>query len=190
MFKGKVFLVDTECTGVDFKANGVWQIAGYIIIDGDIKEKFNFECRPFENDIFDDKAVEMSGKSIEQLKALDNPKDTYKRLNFMLERYVNKFDKKDKYQFVGYNANFDMQMLREWFSKCGDNYFGSWFWFPCLDVMSLAAWDLRDNRNKLENFKLGTVSDHYGIKLSEDEKLHDAEVDIRLTLELAKILLN
>lgn len=180
----KILFIDTETTGVS-PNSGIWQIAGAIYIDGELKEKFKWECAPFISDAIEEKAIEMSGKTIGELRLLTSPITAYVEFGDMLAKYVDKFDKQDKFFFVGYNANFDMQMMRSWFFKCKDKYFGSWFWFPPLDVMQLAAWNNISCRHSFIDFKLGTVCDKYGINLEGEESLHQADTDIRVTIELA-----
>ena len=85
------------------------------------------------------------------------------------------------------NASFDNQFLRAWFTQCGDNYFGSWFWYPPIDVMALAGIRLMHVRHELKDFKLGTVCEYFGIK--PQGELHDAYVDIDLTEKLYRKLL-
>ena len=53
--------------------------------------------------------------------------------------------------------------------------------------MVLASFYLRKERAKLVDFKLKTVAQYLGIEIDES-KLHDAEYDIYLTIEIFKIL--
>ena len=104
----------------------------------------------------------------------------YNQFVGILSKYVDKFNKKDKFFLVGYNnASFDNQFLRAWFIQNGDKYFGSWFWANCMDVMVLATPYLADRRAEMENFKQGTVAKALGIAV-DDSKLHDALYDIEI----------
>jgi DNA polymerase-3 subunit epsilon len=106
----------------------------------------------------------------------------------MLGKYVDKFNKKDKFFLVGYNnAAFDNLFLRGFFLQNKNNYFGSWFWSSSLDVMVLATLFLAEKRADMENFKLSTVATTLGIKV-EEEKLHDASYDIYLTKSIFNII--
>lgn len=184
----KFIYIDTETTGANPEKHGIWQLAGYVEIDNKIKEKFAYNLSPFPNDLIDIKALEIGGKSEQDIKSFENPNIVYKEFSDLLKNYVDKFNPKDKLFFVGYNAHFDMNFLRSWFVKNGDNYFGSFFWFPPIDVMQLAANSLINDRHLLPNFKLSTVCNHFGIQLKENENLHEAETDIRLTFDLYKKL--
>ena len=108
-------------------------------------------------------------------------RDVYHALVDMLGKYVDKFNRKDKFFLVGYNnAAFDNNFLRGFFLQNGDEYFGSWFWSNSVDVMVLASNYLLDRRAEMENFKLSTVAKFLNIAV-EDDALHDAQYDIELT---------
>lgn len=112
----------------------------------------------------------------------------YKQFTDMLGKYVDKFDKQDKFFLCGYNiTQFDNQFLRAWFVQNSDNYFGSWFWSNSVDVMVLATQYLLSVRPAMENFKLMTVAKELGIVI-EEEKLHDAQYDNYLTYEIYKVV--
>ena len=102
----------------------------------------------------------------------------------MISKYVDKFNKADKFYLVGYNnASFDNQFLRAWFVQNGDQYFGSWFWSVPIDVFVLAGQKLLTERPKMKDFKLATVCRQMGIEV-DDDLLHDALYDIILTRAL------
>lgn len=184
----KLFFFDLETTGVDYKTNAIHQISGEIVIDGVSVEKFNLHVRPFEGAVIDEKALQVGGVTKEQIMSYPVGYEVYNELLAMLGKYVSRFDRKDKFFLVGYNnASFDNQFLREFFLKCGDIYFGSWFWANSIDVMVLASWYLADERQNLSDFKLATVAKYLGINVS-DADLHDAHYDIWLTKEVYNIV--
>lgn len=98
----------------------------------------------------------------------------------MLDKYVSKYDKKDKFFLAGYNnASFDNQFLRAWFLQNNDKYFGSYFWSNSIDIMVMATPYLAPKRAEMENFKQGAVAKTLGIQV-DDSKLHDALYDIEI----------
>jgi len=174
----KILYIDTETTGLDPKRNAVIQLAGTISADG-ITEDFDIRVAPREGAIIEPGAMAKNGSTLDQIKSYPSSATSYKAFVDLLSKYVNKHDTKDKYHFVGYNSNFDMDFIRAWFEQNGDTYFGSWFWYPSLDVMSLAAFHLIGKRHELANFKLGTV---YRYLFGEDfEDAHEAGSDIKAT---------
>lgn len=193
----KLVFIDVETTGVDPERNGLTQISGCIQIGDTVSESFDYYVRPYPNDQIEVAALEVTGIDRRQFLPADDPnclkvegqlfeepQVVYKSLVEMLGRHVNKFDKADKFQFVGYNAHsFDMPFMRKFWEKNNDRYFGSWFWYPCLDVMLLWAQILQPIRPELTNFKLMTIAAHAGIEVDES-RLHDSQYDIELTRNL------
>lgn len=193
----KLLFIDVETTGVNPERNGLTQISGCVQIGDEVKESFDYFVRPYPQDEIELSALEVTGMSRRQFLLPDHPDflavpgqnfadpgEVFARLVAMLGQYVSKFDKTDKFQFVGYNAHsFDMPFMRRFWEKNGDRYFGSWFWFPCLDVMLVWAQILQPVRAELSNFKLATVARHCGVKVDET-RLHDSLYDIELTRSL------
>lgn len=180
----KLLFYDIETTGVMHWKNGIHQISGCIDIDGEVKEYFDFKVQPHPACIIEEDALRVGGVTKEQIMAYTPMAEVHKSLLALLSKYVDKFNKKDKFFLVGYNnASFDNQFLRAFFLQNKDDYFGSWFWADTHDVMVLASKYLMSDRTKLIDFKLMTVAKHLGIRVDES-KLHDATYDIHLTREV------
>lgn len=184
----KLFFFDLETTGTNPGRHGIHQISGEIMVDGVTREQFDFKVRPNPQAQIEEDALKVGGVTKEQILAYPPMYDIYRKLINMLEKYVDKYNKKDKYFLVGFNnASFDNQFLRGFFLQNGDQYFGSWFWSNSFDVMVLATPYLAANRAEMENFKLATVAKDLGIEVSEDN-LHDASYDIALTKGIFQIV--
>lgn len=176
----KLLFFDLETTGTLVNKHGIHQISGQIVIDGVVKESFDFHVQPNPAAQIEPKALEVGGVTEEQIKAYPPMGQIYTAFVAMLAKYVDRYNKKDKFFLVGYNnASFDNQFLRAWFLQNGDNFFGSWFWPNCIDVMVMATPYLADKRAEMENFKQGTVAKTLGIAI-DDSKLHDALYDIEV----------
>lgn len=176
----KLFFFDLETTGTLVNRHGIHQISGKIVIDGEEKESFDYHVQPNPQAQIEPAALEVGGVTEEQIKAYPPMGQIYNKVVAMLGKYVDKFDKKDKFYLVGYNnASFDNQFFRAWFIQNGDKYFGSWFWSNCMDVYVMATPFLADRRADMKDFKQGTVAKTLGIKV-DDEKLHDALYDIEI----------
>jgi DNA polymerase-3 subunit epsilon len=178
----KFVFLDTETGGIDPKRHALLQVAGIIVTNDQEVASFNFHIQPFPTDVVEDSALAINGIKREDLYVYEDPKKVHDMLVGALGIHVNKFDKWDKYFFVGYNARFDEDFLRAFFEKCGDTFFGSWFWFPPIDVMNMAAVKLMNRRSGMPNFKLSLVADTLGLR--PEGQLHDAFTDIRLTKQL------
>lgn len=184
----KLLFFDLETTGTNPGRNGIHQISGQVVIDGIVKESFDFHVKPNPKATIEDEALEVAGVTREQIAQYPAIGEVYAQFVAMLGKYVDKFNKKDKFFLVGYNnAAFDNQFLRGFFLQNGDNYFGSWFWANTIDVMVLATAYLAERRPEMENFKLSTVAKFLGVAVSDDS-LHNAFYDIELTKAIYEIV--
>lgn len=184
----KLLFFDLETTGTNPGKHGIHQISGQIVIDGVIKETFDFHVQPNPKALIEDEALKVGNVTREQILAYPPMQQVYQEFVSMLGKYVNKFNKKDKFFLVGYNnAAFDNQFLRGFFLQNGDVYFGSWFWANSIDVMVLASAYLATRRPDMENFKLSTVARTLGVDV-QSESLHDAMYDIELTKAVFDII--
>lgn len=179
----KIIFFDLETTGTNPAVNAIHQMSGKVLIDGREAESFNYRLRPFDGAVIEPKALEVSGVTEEQIMAYPPMNCAYQSFIQMLGKYVDKYDRSDKFFLAGYNnISFDNQFLRELFIRNNDKYFGSWFWPNSIDIMPMATFLLMDRRPHMENFKLSTVAQELGITIDQ-EKLHDAMYDIELTIE-------
>ena len=180
----KLLFFDLETTGIKYWRNGVHQISGEIVIDGVTKESFNFNVCPRPQCEIEEEALRICNVSKEQIQAYPPMREVYVKFVNMLSKYVDKFDKKDKFFLVGYNnASFDNHFLKAFFVQNGDNYFYSWFWVNSIDVMVLSTQHLMRKRHEMTDFKQETVARALGIQI-DSAKLHDASYDIQLTKEI------
>jgi DNA polymerase-3 subunit epsilon len=184
----KLLYIDLETTGVRHWKNGLHQISGCIEIDGEMKETFDFKVCPYKDAMIEDEALKVSGVTKETILAYPAMKDVYAQIVSMLSKYVDKYNKTDKFFLVGYNnSSFDNQFLRAFFVQNGDNYFGSYFWSSSLDVMVLATEYLKERRHTMIDFKLKTVASEMGLTIDES-RLHDAGYDIELTRNIYRLI--
>lgn len=185
----KIVFFDLETTGVLVNKHGIHQLSGEIVIDGETKERFDFRVQPNPKAEITKEALDVAGVTKEQIMAYPQMSVVYGQFIALLGKYVDKYNKTDKFFLAGYNnASFDNQFLRAWFLQNGDKYFGSWFWSNSIDVMVLATPHLAAQRAQMENFKQSTVATALGIQV-DDNKLHDALYDIQLCRAIYDIVL-
>lgn len=176
----KLLLFDLETTGTDAVKHGIHQISGRVIIDGVVRQNFDFKVRPKDGCEYDPAALEVGMVTAEQLMLYPPMQEVFCQFMQMLDQYVNKFNKGDKFFLLGYNnSHFDNGMLRQWFLDNGFKYFGSYFWSNSFDCMVLATPFLCQTRAAMKDFKQATVAEALGIHV-DPSKLHDASYDIEL----------
>lgn len=186
----KICFLDTETTGLDPNRHAIIEV-GYIIdyVMGsnnvDTRHEDCFKMRPHDGAEISQGAIDVHGYSEDELKAFPSPDIQHANFTRTLSRFVDKFNRRDKLYFVGYNAGFDLSMMYSWFRAVGDNYCGSWFFSPPIDVATIVALNSFDCRPKMPNFRLETVARHEGIiKDGDDVKFHSALDDVRVTRAL------
>lgn len=182
---------DTETTGTKPTENAIIQWTAKIVIDGNPVDSLNLAIQPHEDAVIEETALEANGVTHEELFGPDRlkPRDAYMAIQEFLGAHCDKYNRNDKYFFLGFKAPFDADFTREMFKLQGDNYYGSFFWVPPCCIMSLAGHLLQKERQKLENFKLKTVYEYlFPDKKYSEEEWHDALFDIDRTIELEEEL--
>ena len=108
----KVNHFDTETTGLDAVKNDIIQIAGIIEIDGEVMEEFHFKCQPHSYENISPQALKINGYTVEQLKTFEDPHVIHKKLVDIFSKYIDKYDREDKFYPAGQNIRFDMGFLK------------------------------------------------------------------------------
>jgi len=180
----KKIYFDLETTGVDPIKNGIIQMAAIIEVDDKEVEEFNFKIKPFHDDIIEAEALKVSGTTTEDIKGYDDPHPTYNKIVSIFDKYIDKFDRTDKFIVCGYNVRFDMEFLTSFFVKNGNDYLFSYFGqpkdpFPVIQYLSAIG-----KINSINN-KLSTICEYFKIDI---KNAHDALVDIRATKVLIEKL--
>jgi len=180
----KICWIDVETTGLDPKTCCIVQLAALMEVNGEIKDECILLMKPDDSDYVSSTALRVHGLTMEKLATFQPQREGYRDLICMLESYVNKYNRNDKLIFAAYNAHFDDQFLRQFFLRNANSYYGSYFFWPKIDVQTFVAMEIAYNELKLENYKLETVCKHYGIEL----EAHDALSDIKATRDLYKLI--
>ena len=185
----KIIFIDTETGGVNPEKSALIQLSGIIRIDKKDVEKFNFYIKPFENSEVNEKALEVQGRTLDELKAEKyiEEKEVYKQFINLLDKYIDKYDKTDKFIVAGYNVRFDVDILKALFQRHGNNFLFSYLDSSMLDPLySIRLLQIAGILPVLENNKLETWCKHFGIEL----KAHDSLEDIVATKKLIEKLIS
>ena len=183
----KIIFIDTETGGVNAEKSALIQLSGIIEVDGTEKEKFNFYIKPFENSEVNEKALEVQGRTLEELgteKYIDES-IIYKKFLEILDKYIDKYDKNDKFIVAGYNVKFDIDILKALFERNNNKFLFSYFNSSMLDPLySVRLLQVAGMLPVLENNKLETWCKYFNIEL----KAHDSLQDITATKKLIEKL--
>lgn len=175
----KIMWLDTETTGLNKEKCDIVQISGIIVIDGEEKERFNFHCQPINYENIEQSAMEKTGMTIEKLKTFPTAQETYTKFKELLCKYIDQYDREDKFFIAGHNVKFDLDFIQSFFEKMGDKYCMSFFKHFTIDLMAFCTILYTAGLISPENFTLGGIAKHLGFE--DNPNLHDASVDIDLT---------
>ena len=187
----KIIFIDTETGGVNPEKAALIQLSGIIRIDKKDVEKFNFYIKPFENSEVSEKALEVQGRTLEELKTdkYVEEKEVYKEFINLLDKYIDKYDKTDKFIVAGYNVRFDVDILKAFFQRHGNNFLFSYLDSSMLDPLySIRLLQIAEILPILENNKLETWCKHFGIKLKAHDSLEDIEATKKLIGKLISLI--
>ncbi len=184
----KIIFIDTETGGVNANKSALIQLSGIIEVDGTEKEKFNFYIKPFKNSEVNEKALEVQGRILEELETEKYIDESiiYKKFLEILDKYIDKYDKNDKFIVAGYNVKFDIDILKALFERNNNKFLFSYFNSSMLDPLySVRLLQVAGILPVLENNKLETWCKYFNIEL----KAHDSLQDITATKKLIEKLI-
>lgn len=179
----KILWFDTETTGLNAAKCGIHQLSGLIEINGEIVEEFDIKMNPQPCEV-QPRALEVSGKTLEDLEAYPPMHEGYQKFKEILGRYVNHWDKKDKFIVGGYNVPFDIEFLSRFFKRMGDDYLFAYLHggkrIDPLSIVGYMQW--AGLLPQTINGKLATISESLGISA---RNAHDALADVHMTRKVA-----
>lgn len=179
----KVLFIDTETGSVNTNKAALIQLSGIIRIDKKDVETFNFLIKPFSGAEVTQAALEVQNRSLEELETdvYESEEVVYQKLIRIFDKYIDKYNKADKFVVAGYNVKFDVEILKAFFERNNNKYLFSYLDSSMLDPLySIRLLQIAGILPVLENNKLETWCKHFGIEL----KAHDSLEDITATKEL------
>lgn len=183
----KTLYFDVETTGLDEKKNSIIQFAGIVEYGDEVVDSINIKFQPFDEAEIDLKSLEMCGFKPEELLEWMPHEEGFSKVKQFFDKHIDSFDKTDKFYPAGYNVDFDLKFLQEFFRYNKEKYgIGSYFNWRRIDPIYLVSIMEWKGKLKLENMKLATVCNLFKIPLKE---AHDALADIEATRKLIKKLL-
>lgn len=187
----KILWFDTETTGLDSKKNDIIQIAGIVEINDLWVEEFEFKCAPWDKNNIEQEALDVYGFTKDEICSWRDPFNVYSELKQIFSKYIDPYNREDKFIPAGHNVGFDVSFLKSFFEKSGDRFFGSFFNYHTLDTLPLfITLDHLNIVDKPLNYKLKTMAELFDIEI----KAHDALSDIKATrssfLKMASLIVS
>lgn len=196
----KILYVDSETGNLDTETGALLQLSAIAEIDNVVVEARNWFIKPLPQKSVTKYALDVQKVDWADLDAVHRVENAvaFREFVAMLKRHCNNFAKEDKFYFKGFHSRYDEDVVRTFFKDNGDNYYGSWFWAPSIDIMSSTAQACIGYRPQMANFRLGTVLQTYKIIDAEGYpldasgeripgaavQLHDSRGDIEQTRRL------
>lgn len=183
-----IIVFDFETSALDKTTNELTQVAAVVIHPRrlEIVDKFNSEVRPLEPDKIEEKALEITRKTREQLALAPHPEEVWSSFKSFCDRYNPSKKPFTAPIAAGYNIiGYDMPILQRYATKYKtvdpktgtQNLFSS---FVTYDLMLMAFW-WNENFNDIPNIKLTTIAEWLGMDASN---AHDAMADVTMTAEI------
>ena len=187
----KILFVDTETGGLNPKESALIQLSGIIRVDKKDVETFNYFIKPFPGAQVEQQALDVQKRTLEDLKdpKFKNEEEVYRHFVNLLDKYIDKYDRNDKFVVAGYNVNFDVRFLQEFFKRNNNNFFYSYISKMVLDPFTyIPFFQMCGKLPVLENNKLETWCKHFGIELDAHDSLNDIIATKKLILQTTKLV--
>src|SRR5438034_3917506 len=109
----KILYFDTETTGLYSKVHEIVQLAAIIEIDGLVIDQINLEFQPTNWASISPEALAVNKRSVDILLTYQTPQDAFKKFKVFLDKYIDKYDMKDKAYPAGHNVTFDIDFVQD-----------------------------------------------------------------------------
>ncbi len=188
--KKKVIWIDTETTGLDYNIHGLREVGFIVEIDGIERERglLCINTMTYRNEKYISKYVKEEMRVSEELLAkYENSQAQNVAFENILYKYIDARDYKDKFIVAGFNVDFDIGFIKDWFDdlKLSLNY-KAIFGYQTLDVLALVRHFKYLGIFETENNKLETLCKYFEIEIDA----HEALSDISATKELHEVLVD
>ncbi len=188
----KIVFIDTLTTGLNPERCAIYRIGGIICEEsaGGITERQRFDIfsRPFENARIMENSLWVGGVTRSNLIYFPEQEDAFRDFFRLVSENVNLRNPKDKIYIAGFNASsFDVPFIRNWFTRNGNQRFRDCFYVQTLDLMSLSAFALINERGDMPDFHLETAAKFLGVNPAKGERYSCLD-NAATCLEMYKVL--
>lgn len=180
----KLFIYDTETTGISLKINDIWQIAGVIEEDGKIIDGINLQFRPNNIESLSDEILTLSRLTKQEFSNMPDRYESFSKLITFLKKHSTPDDRLTP---CGYNIGFDIGFMQKLFAENKTSTYNKIFEFHFFDILALVNSLVITGQITPDNIKLETIARYFGINVDKT-KTHDAMYDIKITKKLMDII--
>ena len=181
----KKLYLDVETTGLNPETAGLTQMACILEIDGVEVMSANFDIKPFDGAEISKRALEVTGKTYDEIMTYPDEGKVLIQFMEMLKVYINPMVYGDDFTLIAYNAEFDQNFMIAWFERQGKKYANYINYRKCDPLALLRILHVEGIAN-LKGYKLSEV---YEAIFGETFKAHDADADIKATVRVHKYLI-
>ena len=173
---------DTETTGLFDNCNVL--TAYFIILDKDLNELDSLDLKIKYNFY----TIYTKAMEINKIDLIEHDKIALTKEEAInkLELFLNKNKTHEKFSIMGHNVVFDLKMLKS-NGIFTDELIETYILEDCVDTLILARKLKKEKRiSQYQSLSLNKICNYYDISLDSNDKFHNAEYDIRMTVELYK----
>jgi len=189
----KELWLDLETTGLEHESHKIVEIA-MVYQNGEELKKFHtyikYSTYPPEYMDENSRARVLTGLSPEFLEehgVLEN--HAFQGVQWFFNNLVDSYTPTDKMILCGYNVDFDDNFMRQFFTKNGGRYYGSYITSCRLNVMNTLS--LATKKGKvpiLRSYKLQDVAKYFNIEFDAHKALDDIETTMKIQNHLEGLL--
>ncbi len=193
----KILFLDTLATGLNPERCAIYNVGG-ILCEETLEtmteiRRFDLRLRPWEGARVTDNSLWVGGVRRSDLVQYP-PQDTVFAAFFkLLESAVAIDNPRDKIYLSGFNASaFDAPFIRNWFFRNDCSRFRDCFFVQTVDLMTLSAFALMNERENMPDFHLETAARFLGVSPTKGERyscLDNAETCLKIYMALKERLL-
>lgn len=185
----KVIFLDVETTGLDTVKCGIHQLAGTIVMNDEVIDRFDYRINPFKGCEVNEEALAVSNTQALDFLKYNQEWQVIHMFTQLLEKHKS-YPKNDKFYLAGWRVTeFDIKFLQSFFERnsLSKEIFDSYFWSNPIDVKTLATIRLMKERSYMKSFRLASVAKYLGVEV-EESKLHTAAYDAYLCRKVYEIV--
>lgn len=188
----KILFIDTLATGLNPEKCAIYRLGGIFCEENASgiveKQRFDICVRPFETARIMENSLWTGGVTRSMLIYFPEQSDAFNDFFRLINENINLRNAKDKLYIAGFNvSSFDIPFIKNWFARNSNQRFRDCFYVQTLDIMSLAAFALINDRDNMPDFHLGTAARFLGVN-PENGGYNSCLDNAQTCLEMYKVL--